>query len=137
MKKIVFVIVLMMFIGMNGQGMMSSEYWQKDKIMHCAVSFGISSATYTYLSMHPKHKEKSELSKRIISLSTATILGALKEVYDSTSPNNFSSWGDIGANAVGAICFQASVTIPLKLNPKNKRGEKRKNTSEQNVLTTP
>lgn len=110
---------------MTGQNITNTDFWQKDKIIHSVGSFGISTITYTYLSIHPKHKELPELQKRLISLSTTIIIGTLKEAVDSTSSNHYASWSDMGANAIGALTFQAVITIPLNFTAKHKRKKER------------
>ncbi len=121
MKRIVLFITLLLCIEMTGQNITNTDFWQKDKIMHSVGSFGISTITYTFLSIHNKHKELPELQKRLISFSTTIIIGTLKEVVDSTSSNHYASWGDMGANTIGALTFQAVITIPLNFNTKHKR----------------
>lgn len=119
MKRVLFFIgMVIISLDMAGQGMTSTDFWQKDKIKHSIGTFGINTVTYTYLSIHNKHKKLPELHKRLISFSTAMIIGSLKEVFDSTSSKHDASWGDMGANAVGALAFQATVSIPLNLKRK-------------------
>jgi uncharacterized protein YfiM (DUF2279 family) len=115
MKKIVLFILLIPFLSTNGQHMGSKDFWKEDKIKHSVGSFGISSITYAYLSVHTKHKNLNEVQKRLISLSTAIIIGALKETIDSLSSNNEASWGDMRANIAGVMAFQVVVTIPLSI----------------------
>ncbi len=121
MKRILFFITVMMCFLMTGQEITTTDFWQKDKIKHSIGTFGISAVTYTYLSIHKKHKKLPEVYKRLISLSTAMAIGGLKEAIDSTSSNRYASWGDMGANAVGVLAFQATISIPLHLKPKRKR----------------
>ncbi|MBG6129125.1 uncharacterized protein YfiM (DUF2279 family) [Aquimarina sp. EL_43] len=121
MKRILLFITILLCAEVMAQNTNNTDFWQKDKIMHSVGSFGISTITYTYLSIHPKHKNLPELQKRLISLSTTIIIGSLKEVVDSTSSNHYASWGDMGANAIGALTFQAVVTIPLNFNTRHKR----------------
>ncbi|MDY8135519.1 hypothetical protein [Aquimarina sp. 2201CG5-10] len=123
MKRILFVITLMICINAIGQDITSTDFWEKDKIKHSIVSFGISTATYTYLSLNKKHKKLPELHKRLISLSTTILLGGLKEIMDSSSSNSVASWEDMGANAVGALAFQVTISIPLSFKSKNKKEE--------------
>ena len=123
MRKILFFISLMTFIGTSGQNMGSKDFWIKDKIGHTMGTFGISSVTYAYLSIRPKHKNLNELQKRLISLSTAIITCALKEAFDSLGQNRVDSWKDMGANMTGILAFQMVVTIPL--NKKRKKIKRR------------
>jgi len=120
MKKVLFFIMLLTFLGATGQNITSEDFWQEDKVKHSIGVFGISSFTYAYLSIHNKHKNLTELEKRLISLSTALVAGGLKEAFDSISPNHHASWGDMGANTVGAIAFQVTVSIPLNIKRKKK-----------------
>jgi len=111
----------MTFSNINSQNMISSDFWQKDKIQHSLASFGISTFTYTYLSLHNKHKDLPELKKRLISISAALLIGGLKEVSDSFSPKHDASWGDMGANTAGALAFQVSIAIPLNIKRKKNK----------------
>lgn len=121
MKKILFFISLMTFLSTTGQNMSSENFWKEDKIKHTVGVFGISSITYAYLSIHNKHKNLSELQKRLISLSTAIVTSGLKEAIDGISPKSEASWGDMGANMAGALAFQVVITIPLNIKRKEKR----------------
>lgn len=123
MRKILFFISLMTFLGTSGQNMASKDFWIKDKIRHSIGTFGISSVTYAYLSMHPKHKNLNELQKRLISFSTVILTCALKEAFDSLGPNRVDSWKDMGANMTGILAFQMVITIPL--NKKRKKTKRR------------
>jgi uncharacterized protein YfiM (DUF2279 family) len=71
------------------------------------------------LSVHTKRKNLNEVQKRLISLSTALIIGTLKETIDSLSPNNEASWGDMSANIVGVMAFRVAITIPLSIKCKS------------------
>jgi uncharacterized protein YfiM (DUF2279 family) len=121
MKNILFFISLMTFLSTTGQNMSSENFWKEDKIKHSVATFGISSITYTYLSIHNKHKNLNELQKRLISLSTAIVVGSLKEAIDGISSRGDASWGDMGANMAGALAFQVVITIPLNIKRKEKR----------------
>ncbi len=124
MKTILHTFILMLCFYSQAQKMTTPDFWQADKIKHSAVSFGISTATYTYLSVHKKHKKLPELHKRVIALSTTLIVGALKEVVDSQSSTGVASWADMSANTVGALAFQASITIPLRIRSKHRKKRK-------------
>ncbi|MEW7278021.1 hypothetical protein ABW636_05450 [Aquimarina sp. 2201CG1-2-11] len=132
MKRTVLFIALIICIGAKAQNITSTDFWQEDKIKHSIGSFGISTATYTFLSIHNKYKEFPELKKRLISLSTTMLVGSIKEMIDSASSGN-ASWGDMGANAVGGLAFQAAITIPINFNNKHKR--KKKTTPSSNSPT--
>ncbi|EAR11859.1 hypothetical protein PI23P_11017 [Polaribacter irgensii 23-P] len=108
----------------------SKDYWKANKIKHSVGSFGISSVTYAYLSDHTKHKNLNEVQKRLISLSTALIIGTLKETIDSLSPNNEASWGDMRANIAGVLAFQVAITIPLSI---KRRSLKRRDIAYQKI----
>ena len=123
MRKILFFISFMTFLGTSGQNMGSKDFWKEDKIKHSIGTFGLSSITYAYLSIHPKHKNLNEFQKRLISLSTAILTCALKEAVDSVSPDGHASWKDMGANMAGVIAFQVVITIPL--NKKRKKIKRR------------
>lgn len=101
--------------------MSSESFWEEDKIKHSVGTFGISGITYAYLSIHNKHKNLNEFQKRLISLSTAIVVGSLKEAYDNMSPNNKASCGDMQANMAGTLSFQVAITIPLNFKRKEKR----------------
>jgi len=115
MKRVLFFIALMTFFGAKGQNMASEDFWHEDKIKHSISTFGVSTFTYTYLSIHDKYKNLPELNKRLISFSTALIIGSLKEIIDVFSARSDASWGDMGANTVGALAFQVAITIPLNI----------------------
>tara|TARA_R110000851_G_C12918456_1_gene550026 strand:+ start:163 stop:531 length:369 start_codon:yes stop_codon:yes gene_type:complete len=120
MKKVLFLIMLMTSLSMLSQKMSSKNFWQEDKIKHSVATFSISTVTYAYLSIHKKHKNLNELEKRLISLSTAIVVGSLKEAIDGISSKGNASWGDMGANMAGALAFQIAVTIPLNFKRKQK-----------------
>lgn len=110
----------MSFIGVNAQNSMHNEFWKEDKRKHSVGSFCISTTTYVYLSVHEKHKNLSEFKKRLISFSTAMVIGGIKEVRDSFTSKGTAEWSDIEANLIGSLAFQVSLTIPLNFNKKSK-----------------
>jgi len=116
--------MLITFFGVNCQNMINEDFWQKDKVAHSIVGFGISACAYTYLSLHNKHKNLTKFQRRTISFSVALLAGGLKEVTDSFSSKHDASWGDIGANMAGALAFQVTISIPLN---KKRKGNKEKN----------
>lgn len=111
MKKVLFILLLITFTNVSAQN--NSKFWQKDKVGHAVGVFAISTATYTFLSIHKEHRNLSELQKRLISFSAGMIMGVLKEAGDSMQPGNKANWGDMKANTIGALSFQISITIPL------------------------
>tara|TARA_R110000851_G_C12776392_1_gene534778 strand:+ start:164 stop:532 length:369 start_codon:yes stop_codon:yes gene_type:complete len=120
MKKVLFLSMLISSLSISSQKMTSENFWQEDKIKHSLATFGISTVTYAYLSIHKKHKNLNELEKRLISFSTAIFVGSLKEAIDGISSKGDASWDDMGANMVGALAFQVAVTIPLNIKRKLK-----------------
>ncbi len=121
MRRELFFIALVISINVTAQNITSTDFWQNDKIKHSVGSFGISTVTYTFLSVHNKYKEFPELKKRLISLSTTMLIGSIKEVIDSASSNSHASWSDMGANAVGGLAFQAAISIPINFNSKKRK----------------
>ena len=81
----------------------------EDKIMHTVTCMGISAVTYTYL----RNKKQPEFKSRFISFATTMAIGTLKEVVDDNAINNNFDWNDMGANALGALCFQLVISVPL------------------------
>jgi uncharacterized protein YfiM (DUF2279 family) len=118
MKKALFFISFIIFSSTTGQNITNKDFWQKDKIGHSIGVFTISTATYAYLSIHKKHRNLSEFQKRLISFSTGTLVGILKEIGDSREPGNHACWGDMKANITGALAFQIALTIPLNFKSK-------------------
>lgn len=124
MKKYIFFMMVMSFLGVHSQNSMHAEFWKKDKIGHAQSSFLISTGTYVYLATHKKYKHLSEFKKRLISFSIPMILGCVKELSDLPSSNSRQAqWGDMEANLIGSLAFQVSVTIPLNFK-KNKSDAK-------------
>lgn len=123
MKKYIFFMMVMSFLGVHSQNSMNAEFWKKDKIGHAQSSFIISTGTYVFLATHKKYKHLSEFKKRLISFSIPMLLGCVKEIHDMNSPNNNAQWGDMEANLIGSLAFQVSVTIPLNFK-KNKTDAK-------------
>jgi len=111
MKKVLLILLLITFTNVSGQN--NNNFWQKDKVGHAVGVFAISTATYTFLSIHKEHRNLSELQKRLISFSAGMIMGILKEAGDSMQPGNKANWGDMKANTIGALSFQISISIPL------------------------
>ncbi|MFC5048584.1 hypothetical protein ACFSTE_08870 [Aquimarina hainanensis] len=126
MRTIVTGIIMILGLQMMAQEHEKGEFWADDKMKHSVGSFGISAITYTYLSYHKRYQHLSELEKRVISFSTTMLVGTLKEVTDKYSSNGVASWADMGANAIGAITFQATVTIPISIKKRKKRIAARK-----------
>ena len=121
MKKALFFISVITFLSTTGQSITNKEFWGRDQIGHGRGVFVISTATYTYLTIHKKHRNLSEFQKRLISFSAGMFVGIIKEIGDSMEPNNYYCWKDMQANTVGAIAFQVAITIPLNFKKKNKR----------------
>ena len=123
MKKVLFFISVITFISTTGQSITNKEFWETGgKVGHSVGVFSISTATYAYLSIHKKHRNLSELQKRLISFSAGMLLGILKEIGDGMEPGNRFCWNDMQANALGGVAFQVAITIPLNFNKKKKRG---------------
>ena len=120
MRRLIFIILILSFVGVTAQNSIQKEFWKEDKRKHSVGTFLISTAAYTYLSTHKKHKNLSEFEKRLISFSTAMFLGALKEVHDVYSSKGTPEWGDVEANLVGSLAFQVSLTVPLSFKKKAK-----------------
>ena len=55
---------------------------EDDKKKHFISTLGVSTATYTFLSIHPRYKKFSPFKKRLISFSSAMLLGLVKETAD-------------------------------------------------------
>ena len=121
MKKALLFISVITFLSTTGQSIMNEDFWIDEKVGHSRGVFVISTAAYTYLSIHKKHRNLSEFQKRLISFSAGMFVGILKEVGDSMAPNNIFCWNDMQANALGGAAFQVAVTIPLSFKKKNKR----------------
>ena len=121
MKKALFFISVITFLSTTGQSITSKEFWGTDQIGHSRGVFVVSTATYTYLTIHKKHRNLSEFQKRLISFSAGMLVGILKEVGDSMEPNNFYCWDDMQANTIGAIAFQVAVTIPIGFKKKRQK----------------
>jgi uncharacterized protein YfiM (DUF2279 family) len=122
MKKALFFISLITFLSTTGQSMVNKEFWESPgRVGHSRGVFVISTATYSYLTIHKKHRNLSEFQKRLISFSAGMLVGILKEVGDSMEPNNFYCWDDMQANTIGAIAFQVAVTIPIGFKKKRQK----------------
>ena len=122
MKKALFFISVITFLSTTGQSMANKEFWEvRGQVGHSVGVFAISTTTYTYLSINKKHRNLSELQKRLISFSAGMFVGILKEIGDSMVPNNRFCWNDMQANALGGVAFQLAVMIPLSFKKKNKR----------------
>jgi uncharacterized protein YfiM (DUF2279 family) len=121
MKKALLFISVITFLSTTGQSIMNEDFWIDEKVGHSRGVFVISTAAYTYLSIHKKHRNLSEFQKRLISFSAGMLVGILKEIGDSMEPNNFYCWKDMQANAVGAVAFQVAVTIPLSFKKKKRK----------------
>jgi uncharacterized protein YfiM (DUF2279 family) len=121
MKKVLFFMSFITFLSTTGQNMTHKDFWQKNKIVHSIAVFSISTGTYAYLSIHKKHKNLSDLQKRLISLSTGMFVAILKEVGDDIRPGNHGCWADMKANMTGALAFQIAITIPLSFNSKKNK----------------
>lgn len=126
MKFQITTLALLFAILMNAQSNSSiienplnGDYWsQPDKQKHIMATMVISTATFTFLSVHPTYKNFSPLKKRLISFGSAMLVGLIKETIDSGSENNYFSNGDMFANMSGAFAFQLSATIPLNIKKK-------------------
>ena len=123
MKKALFFISVITFLSTTGQSITNKEFWASNekRVGHSLGVFYSSTATYTYLSIHKKHRNLSEFQKRLISFSAGMFVGILKEIGDGMKPNNRFCWNDMQANALGGVAFQVAVTIPLSFKKKNKR----------------
>ena len=98
---------------------LSNQFWDgKDKGLHIASTFGVSTATYTFLSLHPKYKNYSTFNKRLISFGSAMLVGLVKETFDGMQKDKVFNPNDMVANLMGSLAFQASVTIPLNFKKK-------------------
>ena len=106
MKKVLFFISVITFLSTTGQSMANKEFWETPgQVGH---SVGI----------HKKHRNLSELQKRLISFSAGMFVGVLKEIGDAMEPDNRFCWNDMQANALGGVAFQVAVTIPLSFKKK-------------------
>ena len=122
MKKALFFISVITFLTTKGQSIVDKEFWEvPGQVGHCVGVFTISTATYAFLSIHKKHRNLSELQKRLISFSAGMFVGILKEIGDGMEPNNRFCWNDMQSNALGGVAFQVAVTIPISFKKKNKR----------------
>ena len=63
------------------------------------------------------------------------LVGSIKEMIDSASSGN-ASWGDMGANAVGGLAFQAAITIPINFNKKKKKATPSSNSPTDELVET-
>ena len=122
MKKALFFISVITFLSTTGQSMANKEFWEMPgQVGHSVGVFAISTATYTYLSINKKHRNLSELQKRLISFSAGMFVGILKEIGDGMEPNNSFCWNDMQSNALGGVAFQVAVTIPLSFKKKKRK----------------
>ena len=120
MKKFILITLVASFLGAHSQNSMHSEFWKQDKRGHFTGTFLISSGTYVYLSTNKKYRHFSEFKKRLISFSTAMLIGCLKEVGDKFNSSRHSEWGDMEANLMGSLAFQITVSIPLSFRKSSK-----------------
>lgn len=126
MKLIIIIFVFLFALKMYGQlnsvkleNSLNNGFWsQPDKKKHFITTMGISTATYTFLAIHPTYKDFSPFKKRVISFTSAMLVGLIKETIDSRTKNNHFSSGDMFADLSGAFAFQASATIPLNFKKK-------------------
>lgn len=124
LKLIIISFIFLFALNINGQSVavenpLNNDFWsQTDKQKHMIATMGVSTATYTFLEFHPTYKNFSTFKKRMISFSSAMLVGLVKETIDSTSKNNQFSSGDMFANLSGAFAFQLSVSIPINLKKK-------------------
>jgi len=78
----------------------SSAFNEYDKIWHFSISSVFGAASETYL----HYNTKFETPQRIVcSTFLGIVPGIFKELYDDHQKNNLFGWGDMAANAGGAL----------------------------------
>lgn len=85
----------------------------QDKKLHFAAGALASSAGYTYTWQKTKDKKKAILA----GIGTAILAGTIKELVDSSQPNNSFDTKDLAATALGGI----TVSVTINLFNKKKR----------------
>lgn len=118
MKKILVIFLLISFTT-------QAQFIAKDKQLHAAAGFVISSGTYTIV----KHKTGSKKKAILWSLITSTTAGILKEVYD-TQTDGTPEFGDALATTAGGALGTLTFYIILD----KKRNRKPFNLPEEEVF---
>ena len=83
----------------------------RDKQLHFAAGTIAGATGYTYVWQKTKDKKKAALA----GVGTALLAGTIKELVDSSQPNNRFDTKDLAATALGGI------TISVTINLSNKR----------------
>lgn len=115
MKAIFFTVAFFAISISTAQNSFNKEFWQQDKVFHTITTASISATTYALLEMNSNFSDMSEIEKRLISFTASMLVGFVKEGSDLLSSKSHASWGDVEANLIGALSFQAAITIPLEL----------------------
>ena len=85
----------------------------EDKKLHFAAGALASTTGYTYVWQKTKDKKKAMLA----GIGTAILAGTVKELVDSSQPNNSFDTKDLAATALGGI----TVSVTINLFNKKKR----------------
>ena len=103
-KQVNFKICVLFVMGIVG---FANAQIPKDKKLHFAAGALASTTGYTYVWQKTKDKKKAMLA----GIGTAILAGTIKELVDSSQPNNSFDTKDLAATALGGITV--SVTINL------------------------
>lgn len=104
MKKLILLLLIPFF---------SFSQIADDKVLHLCAGWTTSAASYAVV----YGITKGDVKKSILYSTAFTLLvGALKETYDSTQPNNKFDVRDLGATIIGGLSFSLAISIPLSNN---------------------
>ena len=103
-KQVNFKICVLFVMGIVG---FANAQIPEDKKLHFAAGALASTTGYTYVWQKTKDKKKAMLA----GIGTAILAGTIKELVDSSQPNNSFDTKDLAATALGGITV--SVTINL------------------------
>jgi uncharacterized protein YfiM (DUF2279 family) len=75
------------------------RWWGRDKLKHLGMATGLSAAA-TYTALEAGHSSDRAQGEGV---ALVLVLGAGKEAYDNSRPDNGWSWKDMTWNVVGAL----------------------------------
>ena len=103
--KLLFLFLLLFSIPCLGQSCLDPIKIPQDKLLHTGGCYVISATTASIVYNITEDRKKAF----IYGLSSAIIVGGLKEIYDIKCGE--SNWGDMGANVVGGMLGAFTVTV--------------------------
>jgi uncharacterized protein YfiM (DUF2279 family) len=109
MKTIIIILILLF------TGVCNAQFRTGDEKIHLAAGALISATTYTLVYTKTKNKKKAFW----YSIGTTTLVGVLKEVYDSSKDNNMFDTREAVATTLGGLTV--SLTLEIFVGKRRKR----------------